>query len=167
MSYKLADGSDSSQYKVGDLFERPNGRLAEFSLDDGTSCPYFKLEGSEEVVSLFWDCLKPRPKPFTKDDLKDGMRVDLRNGSVRFLLGNNLLSFDRNAFMGNGGFEQATYKRNYKDVLEHYQYSELDIIKVTDRDGTIVFQREPELIEKTIKATGEQWEKINEILESN
>jgi hypothetical protein len=158
MSYKLADGSDSSQYKVGDLFERPNGRLAEFSLDDGTSCPYFKLEGSEEVVSLFWDCLKPHPKPFTKDDLKDGMRVLVHSSALSelqewYVCGEYLLRH-----------YQSFHLSRFKDDLTHDTSKKSDIIKVTDRDGTVVFQREPELIENKIKATAEQWVKIKEIL---
>ena len=52
-----------------------------------------------------------------------------------------------------------------KNDLTHIDgLAHMDLVKVIDRDGAVLFQREPKLIENTIKATAEQWEKINEIL---
>lgn len=82
-------------------------------------------------------------KTFTKADLKDGMKVTFRDGSVKFLLGVNLLSYDSTLWSGNGGYTQATYITNFMSDLKHTEFDKLDIVKVVDRDGTILFQRPP------------------------
>lgn len=55
MSYKLADGSRSTEYKVGDKFlvaevegsTFSQGSIVELYLNDGTSCPVFRLVTGE------------------------------------------------------------------------------------------------------------------------
>lgn len=82
-------------------------------------------------------------KTFTKADLKDGMKVVLKDGRVRFLLGVNLLEYSPSMFLGNGGYNQATYITNFNNDLTHPEYEDLSITKVMDRDGTTLFQRPP------------------------
>lgn len=62
MSYKLADGSDSLEYEIGDMFiytGNSNGQILKFSVQDHSSCPYF-LWGSDSIASACsWERLTP------------------------------------------------------------------------------------------------------------
>lgn len=174
MSYKLADGSDSSQYKVGDLFEVVEddselgfyaGDTVVLTEDDLTSCPMFEGRAKDGKGWAYanWGDLKPHrtsKKPFTKDDLKDGDIVTVEGvGSVGY--SGEWISFKGMFFRD---FHKSMGHNEFSSDLKHISARKTYISKV-ERQGTVVFQREPELIEKTIKATGEQWVKINEILE--
>ena len=64
MSYELADGSKSTDYKIGDEF---TSKWNTFTLeeDDGTRCPFFNMHMEGEVrqggnnVAYYWADLKP------------------------------------------------------------------------------------------------------------
>jgi hypothetical protein len=58
MSYRLADGSCSTDYKIGDKFEHKDGGKATFSRDDGTENPWFAITGQAEW-SINWCFLTP------------------------------------------------------------------------------------------------------------
>ena len=64
MSYELADGSMSTDYKIGDEFTS-NKHTNVFILerDDGTSCPFFLVKGvavySSNNPAYYWADLKP------------------------------------------------------------------------------------------------------------
>lgn len=170
--YKLADGSYSSQYEVGDLFKVVGcdesfniGQVVSLSEDDGEDCPWFKSSnGFEQPV--YWEDVKfyqPFTKPFTKDDLKDGDIVHIESWGEK----------DIDSVRGKWvKFEDAFIRCKYR-LNAPYYLSQFDdrleagsgYVSSVERQGQTVFQREPELIESTIKATAEQWEKINEILE--
>ena len=58
MSYKLADGSMSKYYKIGDRFTHPTGELATLLNDDGTSNPWFSTS-SYPQLAISWALLTP------------------------------------------------------------------------------------------------------------
>ena len=181
-SYKLADGSLSDQYEVGDTFVvHQSGQSRYFSEgdviifyeDDGSYCPRFSPDKYGEGSPISWHRLLPTEetkrkyqKPsastftssFTKSDLQDGMRVVYRDGSVRAVLGNNLLYFSRQEFNGNGGWKQASYLNSYDKDLHSANYNDHDIIRVEDRDGTLLFERQEAPVKKavTLELTEEQ-----------
>jgi hypothetical protein len=57
MSYKLADGSKSTDYQVGDRFTHSTGELVTFLSDDGESNPWFST--SSDPNSPSWARLTP------------------------------------------------------------------------------------------------------------
>lgn len=68
-------------------------------------------------------------KEITMDDLKDGMRVEVRGGDFYYVGGGHLLR--------RGGFEPIYM---YRKDMSHSSDSYFDIVRVEDRDGTEVFQ---------------------------
>lgn len=98
-------------------------------------------------------------KTFTKADLKDGMRLINRDGNTYYLLGRNLLTYNPDAYLGNGAFNQATYITCYSDQLLNPHFKSLDIMKVIDRDDKVLFVRE----EKS--ETQIQFEKLQQQIE--
>lgn len=75
MSYTLADGSESTQYKVGDKFvvveagklsELEHGQVVTLSYNDGTGCPYF----NNDTVCIFWHRLKSYTNENAKQKLE-------------------------------------------------------------------------------------------------
>jgi hypothetical protein len=58
MSYELADGSKSTDYKIGDEFTHENGDRATFSKDDGTGNPWFTDRGYPKWT-ISWCFLTP------------------------------------------------------------------------------------------------------------
>lgn len=175
--YKLADGSLSTQYQVGDSFVVTTDVDSMFPIeteitlikDDGTASPRFASTCDDHHED--WDLLVPTEatkkkysKSFTNGDFQDGMRVTLRDGSVCSILGDNLLHFNPHGFYGNGSWEQATYLSNFKDDLSHNSIKRLDIMYVVDRDGTVLFERKEEPVKKTMKLelTQEQIDSLKE-----
>lgn len=75
-------------------------------------------------------------KQFTKSDLLDGMRVVYRDGDERIVFGGNLYS----KYVG--GLSHAAKLEEFEDDLTGIYHSEMDIIKVTDRDDTVLFIRQ-------------------------
>lgn len=145
--YKLADGSYSSKYKVGDKFEvvrvpnlsehynRRVGSIITLIDDDGTDSPYF----DDEFICVGWHRLKPYKEPakqFTKSDLLDGMRVLHRDGYERVVLGDKLYVHYTNSL------EHRAYLSEFQLDLTYVDGPSMDIIKVTDRDGTVLFTRQ-------------------------
>ena len=72
MGYKLADGSDSEDYVIGDEFlvfggnsscsNTKHGDILILTEDDGTHCPYFN-QGNNCAL---WGELKPTPETLRK-----------------------------------------------------------------------------------------------------
>ena len=60
MSHKLADGSLSTDYKVGDKFTHEREPdIFVFIRNDGTVNPWFKKEDDDEEYARHWDDLTP------------------------------------------------------------------------------------------------------------
>jgi hypothetical protein len=55
--YKLADGSMSTDYKIGDKFTHRNGDSAIFTRDDGEENPWFTTNSGQLAIS--WCFLTP------------------------------------------------------------------------------------------------------------
>lgn len=175
-TYTLADGSLNTQYEVGDTFTVVHHHTqfhmkTIITLQSHPSYEYAVFEGYSYcegtiTTGAAWRKLIPTEetkrkymKTFTKSDLKDGMKVTYRNGDVRTVLGNNLLYFSQQEFCGNGGWKQATYLSTFNEDLYHRDYKKQDIMKIEDRDGTILFER----VEKktvTLELTTEQIESL-------
>ena len=169
MGYKLADGSDSEQYKIGDEFEVVCDKYHGFDVGEvikleslkGCDCPNFYGYCSDSNVyasqSVKWQEIKPHRNPFTKSDLKDGMRVELAKGCMLYVTG-GIIQADRS---DENYYEFYSLDR-YRQALSHKRHSYLHIVRVTDRDGTIVFEREPEKRKITIELTDEQIESLKQ-----
>ncbi|QDP59550.1 MAG: hypothetical protein GOVbin4162_124 [Prokaryotic dsDNA virus sp.] len=101
-------------------------------------------------------------KQFSKSDLKkrkwDGVRLHHRNSRIsRKLMGDVLGSRDFSLF--------TRFKLcEIEDDLTHFNQSEWDIMKVIDRDGTVLFERKPEKVTLTLEVTPEQAEQIKKQL---
>lgn len=173
MNYKLADGSLSTDYEVGDEFTcNTNPCVDGFDHNDGTvtlissDCAnefdfLASFSGAKCNYWAAWEWLTPTPetkrkaearkKPFTKSDLKDGMRVELRDGDTHYVCGDV-------AFRTTGGAMNRRYSLDQlNDDLEQRTGNPLgDVIKVTDRDGTVLFERNPEKRKVTLELTEEQ-----------
>ena len=84
---------------------------------------------------------------FTLSDLEDGMVVELRDNSNKFMVLNN------NLYGENTYFENLTIKENFNCNLSNIKHEELDIVKVyklnsnilhfTDYNLTLIFDAEP------------------------
>ena len=56
MSYELADGSMSTDYKIGDKFTHEDGHdIFVFIKDDGTLNPWFRREGKGADNARHWE----------------------------------------------------------------------------------------------------------------
>jgi hypothetical protein len=63
VSYKLADGSLSTDYKLGDEFHHRNtSAIFVFTEDDNTACPWFKELGWINEYARYWEDLTPVKK---------------------------------------------------------------------------------------------------------
>lgn len=78
---------------------------------------------------------------FTKDDLKDGMRCTDREGDVWYVCGDFLIVPDEYTEHKTGWNDDLTDKDG--NALTGGNIPANDIIRVTDRDGTVLFEREP------------------------
>ena len=59
MSYRLADGSMSADYEIGDKFAHYEDReIFTLSLDNGSTCPWF-MNHNEGLASISWCFLTP------------------------------------------------------------------------------------------------------------
>lgn len=164
-AYKLADGSLSTDYKAGDEFIVAEeeyyvnaGDIVELIEDDGTECPWFYTPKTSDESPVSWGALKPRKrKPFTKSDLKDGMRVELRDGTTHYVCGRYAYCLEDDSKVG---------VDHYNDLLfnEGWGGRDFDIIRVTDRDGTVLFEREPEKVKLELEVTPDQAEAIRKQL---
>ena len=157
--YQLADGSWSSEYKIGDRFvvgETANfreGSLIEFIYNDDTYCPYFELINGvylgrhakgENIAPASWKYLKKYPEkqnPFTKSDLKCGMRVTHRDGDEYYYVDDMFVDVADEPVNADL-LDVFGTTEEYTEDLNHLRESSFDIIKVTDRDGTVLFERE-------------------------
>lgn len=93
---------------------------------------------------------KEKGKMFTKDDLKDGMLVTMKGGCEFYVCGSENMLAHQNYQMGLVYHNDFSLKR-INDDLTHDCHGQFDIIKVTDRDGTVLFEREEAPRELTIE----------------
>ena len=78
MSYELADGSMSTDYKIGDEFHcRNDSVIFVFTEDDGTLNPWFKREGTGDEYARHWEDLTP-VKPTKHTDLIKSIRETMQ-----------------------------------------------------------------------------------------
>ena len=59
MSYRLADGSMSTDYKIGDEFIRSERGSVFLEQDDGTRAPWFKTKSTGKYIAVHWENLNP------------------------------------------------------------------------------------------------------------
>ena len=110
------------------------------------------LDGAN-ITTQFREFLdKEKGKMFTKDDLKDGMRVTYRNGSERVIIGRFAwVQYEEPSHLfPSGRMKQIGSFDKCNDDLTHVSNTMFDIIRVTDRDGTVLFERETEPKEMTV-----------------
>ena len=100
MGYTLADGSESTQYKVGDKFvvvdtgdrlatTLQHGQVVTLSCDDKTSCPYF----NDDNLCVYWYRLKPYTNESAKQKLEQ--LLSTRGEEVIEWLTEKLKEFDK------------------------------------------------------------------------
>ena len=159
--YRLADGSLSTDYKVGDEFEvvvvgdsfvNINGVVA-LLRDDTTSAPYFRLISGSAIYEYdeyccSWSALKPRRKQFTKADLKDGMVVTYRNKQERTVLGDGL--YDVKADSAKLNHPLSSFADGMTDMFIDGD-SPIDIIKVSYMNEVLWERKEETAEQKEIK----------------
>lgn len=143
-------------FKVSD---KNCGRYTEYGVtDDGLiwACYQPDIVGmNNNITTQFREFLDKEKsmKQLTKNDLKDGMRVELRNGKLCYVCGEQLV------------FKYQGANWTAETSLCHFSYeltdtdgdNEYDIIRVTDRDGTVLFEREEEPRELTLKEIADQF----------
>ena len=183
-SYKLADGSLSSDYEVGDTFVVyrsgqsryfSEGDVIIFYQDDGSYCPWFFRRDNGDTYSIAWEKLTPTEQTkrkyqknststFTKSDLQDGMRVTYREGDVRIVLEGNLVYLDGKDDNDYGGYRVGAELVDFNEDLTHEYVTKLDIMCVEDRDGTLLFERQEAPVKKavTLELTDEQIQSLEE-----
>lgn len=167
--YQLADGSWSSEYKVGDKFlfswnkqhKFRQGEVVVYIEDDDSDSPRF-MNSSEEKAYCYWSSLSKYKSEesmdlsintFKKEDLKTGMRVTCRNGEVYVVLlntteGDVLCKFD-------GGFNWLGDYNNEDLIMEDGDCPEYDIIKIQEPTigslakqtslGAVIWERKEEI----------------------
>lgn len=79
----------------------------------------------------------------TKNDLKDGMVVELRNGGKRLILYTKLLSFN--------GYDNIDNISSYTEDLKHKKYNDYDIVKI--------YKGQAYLIDEIFKNASLIWER--------
>lgn len=90
---------------------------------------------------------KPSRLPFTKSDLKDGMRCTDKDGLDFYVCGQVMY----------GVTSKSPFPINeWNDDLTDRHFRRSDIMRVTDRDGTVVFEREQQPQEVTSRLTKEE-----------
>ena len=62
MSYRLADGSMSTDYKIGDEFTRSERGSVFLEQDDRTPAPWFKTKSTGKYIAVHWENLTPVKK---------------------------------------------------------------------------------------------------------
>ena len=76
MSYELADGSMSTDYKIGDKFVSvddgifPIGAIVVYTSEDNSDCPWFTQEGRKYEGACYWWRLKAYKEPSTEAPTK-------------------------------------------------------------------------------------------------
>lgn len=169
--YELADGTLSTEYKIGDKFilnENHHvfrkGDTLELFKQDFSDCPKFK--GPVRAHHCHWRILIPVKKQFTKSDLKDGMKVVCRDSEdTLFFLGGILIAVPTSDSC------DVFYKASitaYREDLTFIGFNTWDIMKVIDRDGAILFERveksqqeiEMDKLQKQIAGLQEQANKL-------
>ena len=176
-SYKLADGSLSSDYEVGDTFVvvgysaycNKGGEIKFW--DNGGKYPWFLRLGTDISFAIAWEDLTPTEEtkrkyqknstsPFTKSDLQDGMRVTYRSGDVRIVLEGNLVYLSEYSSVSFANYATGSTLREFSEDLTHADEwaDELDIMRVEDRDGTLLFERQESAAKRavTLELTDEQ-----------
>jgi len=140
-SFTLADGTMSSDYKVGDKFvvqkgapTAEAGAIVTLVREDGSFCPFFKGGGIYEEPAIAWTHLKA--KRFTKSDLQNGMRLINREGNTRYFINGKLFETKGSHFI-----EHWSNMNDFYEDLLVCGDSNFDIMRVIDRDGTILFTR--------------------------
>lgn len=93
-------------------------------------------------------------KRFTKDDLKDGMRLVLRDGYTYYVCGHAIVESTQFAC----SFSLNEYS---DDLMSINGIKRLDVMKVIDRDDTVLLERKPKR-KVTLELTDEQIERLKE-----
>jgi len=110
------------------------------------ACYHADMVGMKNnITTKFREFLdKEKGKMFTKDDLKDGMRVEHYDAGAGYIGGGKV-------FFGDREYNRLTrYSENLLDKRHMSETSRFAIIRVTDRDGTVLFERKPEPKEMTV-----------------
>ena len=202
--YKLADGSLSNQYEVGDTFVVvgnsryfDRGSVILFAKDDGSGCPWFFSKYDRDDYYISWHKLEPSEETkrkyqknststftksdlqdgmrvtyrngdststFTKSDLQDGMRVTYRDGSVRIVLEGSLVYPSGETCGDYAKYTAGAELVDFNEDLTHGYVTELDIMCVEDRDGTLLFERQESATKRavTLELTDEQIQSLKE-----
>ena len=98
-------------------------------------------------------------RQFTKADLLDGMRVIMRCGYEWYVCGKERMVALEEFEFDNYYANTFSWKR-MTDTLEHDADQRYDIVKVVDRDSTVVWEREQPKKKVTLELTDEQIAKV-------
>ena len=162
MKFKVGDkyevvGQNNDHHKHFFSFGSVVEFTGEYSSETGRPC-FRNDRGLEQFLQE--SCVEPhrastKKTPFAKSDLKDGMTCETGSGLVYYVCGTVL----RNKRY----LTTYAYLSYYDDNLRYTEDQDgTDIIRVTDRDGTVVFEREPEKKKVTLELTDEQIESLKQ-----
>lgn len=118
-------------------------------------------------ITTYEQLMREADMEFTKDDLKDGMVVQYRDGRERVIFNDSAWQVSEPPQVNRraGRMKQVGHICWLKSDLTHIDgLAHMDLVKVTDRDGTVLFEREPEKRKITLELTDEQLSKIKEII---
>lgn len=99
-------------------------------------------------------------RQFTKHDLKDGMRVEHGDGTETIVVGDDFLVLKSDYYEKRSRHVDLSDYNEDITVISSYSKKTrdaYDIMKVTDRDGTVLFEREEEPRELTIQEIADKF----------
>lgn len=103
------------------LMEKYRGHV--YTIDEVNNSPFvYTLKGNDDVNRWCFSEDMLKSVEFTKDDLKNGMIVEYRNGKRRMVLGSNMIGLD--------GINQ--FEHYHDDLTVTENITTLDIVKVFD-----------------------------------
>lgn len=122
----------------------------------GSNLPY-KVETEDDYWYYSKDMLEKAEerkedmkKEFTKDDLKDGMIVEYREGSRRLVVGNILYGIESYTTI-NSHNHDLTYSDHDLDIMKVYQGYAGTIKEVFRRPGNLIWERERKIKDVSTK----------------
>lgn len=152
-----------SKFKVGDKIRRKYHDYGGVKVDDIVVVRDVSSYGAVYIEGVPFGFVETNFElvVFSKKDLLDGMMVIQRNGNARYVINNKLFTEAGHDIRHLDQYSDDLFFTNGFPV-DNKQHA-YDIIKVMDRDGTIVYEREePKTKKITLELTEEQIKSLKE-----
>ena len=135
MSYELADGSMSTDYKIGDKFVSvddgifPVGAIVTYTEEDNSACPCFTKEGRKYSEACFWWRLEAYKEPSTEapTELEElEARIETLEEYITQLVRENKKLKEDAMWMSSVKQQTACYDDLQELISSHESYKEYD-----------------------------------------